>query len=58
MNKARLVPLNHTSITALIIYCLDTGFAARALIDALPVFGLGFSSPARLRRRDPSLVLL
>jgi hypothetical protein len=48
---------HHTSITALVICCPDTGFAARALIDALPIFGLGFSSSACLCRRDSSPVL-
>ena len=47
-----------TSITAVVIGGLDTGFATRAPIDALPISGLGFSSPARLRRRDSSLILL
>jgi hypothetical protein len=46
------------SITAVVICRLDTFFATRARIDAFTIFGLGFSSSARLRRRDSSLVLL
>src|SRR5262245_31362669 len=46
------------SITALVIRCLDTSSAARALIDTLAIFGLCLSSRACLRRPDSHLVLL
>ena len=50
--------MRNISITALVIGGLEAGFAAGALIDTLAIFGLGFSSPARLRRRHSSVVLL
>jgi hypothetical protein len=50
--------MENTSITALVIGGLHAGFAAGTLIDALTIFGLGFSASTRLRRRDSSVVLL
>jgi len=45
-----------TLITAVVICCLVTIFAIRALIYTLTILGLGFPSCARLRRSDSSLV--
>jgi len=47
-----------TLVTAVVVCCLVTIFAIRALIYALTILGLGFSSCARLRRSDSSLVPL